>query len=237
MHRAYHRWHAHQLGRDMELLVFGHAGVPYIVFPSSMGTFYEFEDCGMVKAVADKLEAGILQLVCASTVDTESFYDRHRHPRARVDRYLAWERYLLEDLVPFTRGLAGAETIGVTGCSFGAFHAFLMALRHPDVFTRCLTMGGAFDLARFLDGYSDGDTYLLSPPQFLPHLTDPWFLDRLRRNKWVLATGEHDICRGDTEYGGHLLASRGIPHSLHVWGDASLHDWPEWRKMAAAYLP
>ena len=26
MHRGYHRWFSHSLGRDMELLVFGHAG-------------------------------------------------------------------------------------------------------------------------------------------------------------------------------------------------------------------
>jgi esterase/lipase superfamily enzyme len=40
MHREYHHWHAHALNRNMDLLVFGHAGTPVLVFPSSMGAFF-----------------------------------------------------------------------------------------------------------------------------------------------------------------------------------------------------
>jgi esterase/lipase superfamily enzyme len=221
----------------MELLVFGHAGRPMIVFPTSMGAFFEYEDRGMVGALADKLEHGALQLICVSTVDTESFYSRDRPPRARIDRYLAYEYYLLEDVLPFVRQISGSPTAGVTGCSFGAYHAFTMALRHPDCFTSCISMGGAFDIGKFLHGYHDLDAYLLCPPQFLPRLEDRWFLDRYRQNKWVLVTGEHDICRADTEHAASLLSAKGIPHSLHVWGHGSEHDWPEWRRMASVYLP
>lgn len=221
----------------MELLVFGYSGRPMMVFPTSMGAFFEYEDRGMVGALADKLEHGVLQLICVSTLDSETFYGRDRPPRARLDRYLAYERYLLEDVLPFVSHISGSPTTGVTGCSFGAYHAFTMALRHPDIFTSCITMGGAFNIERFLDGYYDLDAYLLCPPHFLPRLQDPWFLDRYRRNKWVLVTGEHDICRADTEQAAALLAAEGIPHSLHVWGNGSEHDWPEWRKMAAVYIP
>jgi esterase/lipase superfamily enzyme len=191
----------------------------------------------MTDALAEKLDAGTLQLFCLSTVDSESFYANSIHPRHRLDRYLAWERYLVNDVVSFVRQMNGADTMGVTGCSFGAYHAFTMALRHPDVFTTSVTMGGAFDLKRFLDGYADVDSYLLSPPDFLPQLTDAWFLDRFRANKWVFVTGEHDICRAETEQAATMLGALGVPHSLHVWGNGSLHDWPEWVRMARAYVP
>jgi esterase/lipase superfamily enzyme len=237
MRRDYHRWRSSQLGRDMELLQFGHAGDAYIVFPTSLGKFFEYEDRGMITALADKIEGGNLQLFCISTTDDETFYGKHLHPRVRIDRYLAWEQYLIEELVPFAASSSGRPAIGVTGCSFGAYHAFVMALRHPDIFTACVTMGGAFNLERFLDGYRDQDAYLLCPPWFLPGLADSWFLDRHRRNKWVLVTGERDICRADTEQAAALLGSKGIPHSLHVWGNGSEHDWPEWRRMASAYIP
>ena len=237
MRRDYHRWRSQQLGRDLDLLHFGHGGDPYIVFPTSLGRFFEYEDRGMVSALADKLDGGGLQLFCVSTNDDETFYGRHLHPRARIDRYLAYERYLLEDVVPLVRHRSGRETMGVTGCSFGAYHAFVMALRHPDVFTSCVAMGGAFNIERFLDGYYDQDVYLLCPPHFLPGLADSWFLDRHRRNKWVMVTGENDICRHDMEQAAALLRSKSIPNSLHVWGEGSVHDWPEWRKMARAYLP
>jgi len=237
MTRDYVTWRSHQLQRDMELVVFGDAGAPVIVFPTSMGAFFEYEDRGMVDALADKIHARALQLFCVSTVDQESFYADGLHPRQRIERYLAWERYLLEDVVPFVRNRNGSAGIGLTGCSFGAYHAFVMALRHPDIFTSVVTMGGAFDLKRFLDGYHDTDAYLLSPPDFLPQLNDPWFLDRCRSNKWVLVTGEADICRRQTEEAAAMLAAKQIPHSLHVWGHGSHHDWPEWIKMAKAYVP
>lgn len=237
MSREYHRWFARDLNRDMEMLTFGHAGRPVIVFPTSMGAFFEYEDRGMVDALADKIGAGALQLFCVSSVDAESFYADSIHPHDRIQRYLQYERYLTGEVVPFLKGRTGSDTAGVTGCSFGAYHALTMALRHPDVFTSCISMGGAFDIMRFLNGYSDTDAYLLSPPLFLPNLEDSWFLDRYRQNKWVLVTGENDICRASTEEAARLLDQKGIPNSLHVWGHGSEHDWPEWKKMAAVYVP
>ena len=237
MRSEHHRWHARALGRDLDLLHFGHDGRPILVFPTSMGSVHEYADRGMVHALSGKLDAGVFQLVCVSTIDSETFYARDRHPRARLDRYLEYERYLIDEVVSYVKLSTGSETMGVTGCSFGAYHAFTMALRHPDVFTSCISLGGAFDISRFLGGYADLDSYLLSPPQFLPQLTDDWFLSRIRQNKWVLVTGERDICRADTEQAAAMLAAREVPHSLHVWGHGSDHDWPEWIKMAQAYIP
>lgn len=237
MTRDFHRWYSHALGRDMDLLVFGHAGPPVIVFPSSMGAFFEFEDRGMVGALQHKLEHGWLQLYCVSSVDSESWYARSKHPRQRIERHLQYESYILSDVVPLIHQLNPAQGIGVTGCSFGAYHAMVMALRHPYTFTSCITMSGAFDIGQFLDGYSDPDAYLLNPLAFLPNLGEPYYLDQYRRNKFVLATGEWDICRTANEDFSALLGAKGIPHSLHVWGFGSKHDWPFWQPMANAYLP
>ena len=236
MHREYHRWFSHSLQREMELLFFGHDGPPMLVFPTSMGAFYEFEDRGMIGALAGKLAHGHLRLACISSVDGESWYNRRAHPRHRLLRHLQYEDYILNDVVPLIRHLTWRDTIGVTGCSFGAYHAMAFALRHPYTFTWCVTMGGAFEIRQFLDGYFDKDCYFLDPLSFLPGLGDPYYLDQLRRNKFVLATGDHDICRGANEHFSGLLSARGIPHSLHVWNH-SKHDWPDWRPMASAYLP
>lgn len=225
----------------MDLLVFGHGGAPYLVFPSSMGSFHEYEDMGMVGALADKLAHGHLQLFCVTTVDHESWYADGQygrpwaHGRQKVERALQYEDYLLNEVVPLVRQKNGHD-LGVTGCSFGAYHALLLALRRPDIIRRCVTMGGAFDIKRYLDGYYDQDCYFMNPVDFLPGLHDPWLLDRMRGAKWVLVTGDHDICLEPTRHMAHLLGQKGIPVSLHVW-DHSWHDWPEWRGMAQAYLP
>lgn len=221
----------------MHSLVFGHAGTPMIVFPTSMGAFFDYEDRGMVAAISDKIDAGIVQLFCVTTLDSETFYGKHLPPRTRIDRYLQWESYLIDEAVPFVQRTNGSHTMGVTGCSFGAYHALTMALRHPDVLTSCITMGGAFNIEGFLGGYYDHDVYLLCPPHFLPGLSANFYLDRFRRNKWVLVTGEADVCRHETEHIAALLDAKRIPHSLHIWGDGSVHDWPEWQKMARAYIP
>ncbi len=236
MHREYHRWFSRSLQREMELLFFGHDGPPMLVFPTSMGAFYEFEDRGMIGALAGKLADGHLRLACISSVDGESWYNRRAHPRHRVLRHLQYEDYILNDVVPLIRHLTWRDTIGVTGCSFGAYHAMAFALRHPYTFTWCVTIGGAFEVRPFLDGYFDEDCYFLDPTAFLPGLGDPYYLDQLRRNKFVLATGDHDICRGANEHFSGLLSAKGIPHNLHVWNH-SKHDWPDWRPMASAYLP
>ena len=56
MNREYHKWWSSRLGRDMELLVFGHSGVKASVFPTSQGRFYEFEDRGMINALRHKMK-------------------------------------------------------------------------------------------------------------------------------------------------------------------------------------
>ncbi len=49
MKREYHKWYSPALGRDMELLIYGHAGARVLVFPTSKGRFYEWEDRGMLQ--------------------------------------------------------------------------------------------------------------------------------------------------------------------------------------------
>ncbi len=101
----------------MEMLVFGHGGRPVIVFPTSMGAFFEYEDRGMVGALSAKLEAGQLQLYCVSTLDKETFYAKMVGPRDRINRYLQYENYLTNELMPFITQQNGSPTAGVTGCS------------------------------------------------------------------------------------------------------------------------
>ena len=77
----------------------------------------------------------------------------------------------------------------MTGCSFGGYHAVNFALKHPDVVTHCVSMSGAFDIHQFLDGYYDNDCYFNNPPDFLPNMSDDWFLSRYRQMKIVLGIG------------------------------------------------
>jgi len=220
----------------MELLTFGHAGMPVLVFPTSCGRFFEFEDRGMVDAVHDKIEHGNLQLFCVDSVDTESWYNRAVPPRWRIARHVQYEQYIMNEVLPLIRSQCHAPNLAAIGCSFGGYHAANIAFRHPDVFHSMLSLGGAFNPVNFLNGYYDDDCYFNLPMHYLPNLTDPATLGQIRRNTYVLATGIHDQCWDDNEQFANLLRSKSIPVRLDVWGDNTGHDWPWWQKMLVAYL-
>src|SRR5581483_11078761 len=84
MNREYHRWYSRSLDRDMELLVFGHSGARVLVFPTSMGRFFQWEDTGMIETLGGRLEQGGIQLYCVDSVDSESWYAKQKHPAARA---------------------------------------------------------------------------------------------------------------------------------------------------------
>ena len=238
MKREYHKWWSPTLGRDMEMLVFGHDGLPAIVFPTSQGRFFEFEERGMVSAVEDKIAAGKLQLFCVDSVDAESWYNRGVGADWQIARHVQYENYVLREVVPLIRQLNHKPQLAALGCSFGGFHALNIALRHPHLFTGCLSMSGAFDLRAlgFLRGHYSDDVYYNLPLDYLPGITDHHYLERMRHNTYVLATGVHDQCWNDNERMAEVLKAKCIPVRLDVWGDNARHDWPWWQKMAQVYL-
>ena len=237
MNREYHKWHSPSLGRDMELLIIGHGGAPMVVFPTSMGRFFEYEDRGMIDAVRYRYEHGAVQAFCVDSVDAESWYNKSIHPADRVRRHIAYNHYIMHEVVPLIRQRNASAGIATTGCSFGGYHALNFALRHPDVFHQCVSMSGAFDIKSFLDGYYDDNCYFNNPVDYLPNTHDGWYLDHYRRSdRYLLAVGEWDICRGENERMAGIMQCKGVLHRLDVWGEHSVHDWPLWQRMAQAYF-
>jgi esterase/lipase superfamily enzyme len=220
----------------MELLAFGDRGFPIVVFPTSGGRFWEYEERGMVAALAPKIERGELQVICADTVDQESWYNQWANPADRLNRQNAFDAYLALELAPFVQNRSTWRQMGATGCSFGGYHAINFALRHPDLVTYAVSMSGAFDIPkRFLNGYYSQDAYLHSPLDYLPRLGDAWFLDQIRRNYYVLVTGHHDPLFDQNVKLAHEFGVKQIPHILDVW-EGFGHDWPWWHRMAVKFF-
>lgn len=236
MNREYHKWWSWRLDRNMELLVFGHAGLPILVFPTSQGRFYEFEDRGMVTAIGDKIHNGEIQLFCLDSVDSESWYNRNVPPRWRIARHVQYENYIMEEVLPLIRLKNINPRLASLGCSFGGFHAVNIALRHPDRITGFLSMSGAFELSSFLSGYYDQDVYFNLPAHYLPGLTDRWYFDRYQRNHYVLATGWDDQCLSQNQNLARIMGEKGVPHNLYIWETWNSHDWPTWAQMMNVYL-
>src|SRR5579859_1272348 len=120
----------------MELLVFGHAGARVIAFPTSMGRFYQWEDFGLVGALREHLERGWIQLYCVDSVDAESWYAKQKPPAERARRHNQYDRYILDEVLPYSAGRNGTPFVMTAGASFGAYHAINFALRHPQAVNR-----------------------------------------------------------------------------------------------------
>lgn len=235
MHREYHRWYSPRLNRDMELLIHGHAGARVLVFPTSQGRFYEFEDRGMVNALGEQIANGWLQLYCVDSVDAESFYCRWAHPSGRIFRHVQYESYLLEEVLPLSRQKNGNPFLMALGCSFGAYHAVNIGLRHPHLFGRVIGMSGKYDMTSFFDGYYDDNVYYHTPTHYVPNLSDPGYIHRLQNLDIILALGEHDPHIEENRRLSGMLWAKGIGNALREW-DGWSHDWPYWMQMVRLYI-
>jgi esterase/lipase superfamily enzyme len=221
----------------MELLLFGHAGTPVLVFPTSMGRFYEYEDRGMVQALGGKIGDGWIRLFCVDSVDAESWYNLQVHPLERVARHLAFESYVIDEVLPLARQMQSRaeQRVIVTGCSLGAFHATLLALRRPAQVLKLVALSGKYENSSFLDGESNLDAYLTNPLAFVPGLSDGPELDAVRRIELDLVTGSTDPHVHEARELSQLLWEKDVPNVLDVW-EGWVHDWPYWREMILKYL-
>lgn len=235
MQRAYHQWHSPALNRSMELLVFGHAGAPIIVFPSSMGRFYEYEDRGMVAALAHQIEQGWIRLYCLDSIDSESWYAKWAHPHGRITRHDQYERYVLDEVLPLIYVQNSNPFIMLHGCSFGAIHAMLFGLRYPERFSRVLAFAGYYDTTRFLDGHYDDLVQAHHPINLVRSLPEGEHLSKLRQLEIIMAIGRDDpAARTNTELS-EALWSKGVWHAMRWW-DGWAHDWPWWQQMIQQYV-
>ena len=242
MKREYRRWRSPALQRDMELLIFGDAGAKVLMFPTRDGRFWEYETLNVVDSLADKVEAGRLQLYCVDGLAWETFYDAGRHPADRIRRHAAFEDYILNEVLPLMAWANPHDCTMAMGCSLGAFQAANLVLRHPHLFRKLVAFSGRYDLTMkvegfddLFDGYYDDDVYFHTPTHFLPGLTCPWRLEQLRRLDIVLAVGKDDPFLDNNRRLSRLLEDKCVRHQLQVW-DGRAHRARAWRKMAALYV-
>jgi esterase/lipase superfamily enzyme len=242
MNRQYHKWYSHRLGRDMELLVFGHAGDRVLVFPTRQGRFFDYESWGIVDAVRHRVEAGQLQLFCVDSYDSESLYAAGLAPWDRIARYRSFEQYILCEVLPFSRSLNSDSRLVAHGCSIGAYHAVNIAFRHPTLFQRVVAFSGRYDLTRsyerfpdLFSGHYDTDIYFHTPNHFIPNLHDAELLGKLRSLEIRLIVGGADQFFESNRQLSQALWDKGIWHVFDVWpGEA--HKARYWREMTAHYL-
>lgn len=236
-----HKWYSPNLGHDMALKVYGYYGKPVIVFPAQGGSFYEFEDFGMVSAIHEHIEAGKIKLFTVESIDFQAWANTGAHPSARGLRHEDYDRYITNEVVPFARQHCGDtdQKLLATGCSMGAYHAANFFFRHPDLFDAVIALSGIYHLGMFIGDYMDERVYFNSPLAYLANMDDPWYLDQYRQSQIIICTGQgawEDNMVDSTLALKRILEAKNIPAWIDLWGHDVNHDWPWWRKMLPYFL-
>lgn len=242
MNREYHQWHSERLGRQMELLIFGHGGKAVLFFPTRMARFYDYENWGLVEALHDRIENGELQLFCVDSVDAESLYNTFVHPITRIARHIQYEQYILHEVIPLIHAKNPGAPLESAGCSMGAYHAANFALKYPQLFSKVVCMSGRYDLTRptqyfrdLFDGYHNEDIYFNMPTQFIANVNCDEQLSQLRKLEIILAIGETDPFHQSNSELSQLLWSKGIANQFYTWHNYA-HNPRSWKKMVQLYF-
>jgi esterase/lipase superfamily enzyme len=153
----------------MELLIFGHSGAKVLMFPTRDGRFWEYEKLDVVARLADKVDAGHLQLYCIEGLARETFYDSRRHPADRIRRHAAFEDYILEEVFPLMSGTNSHDCTMAMGCSLGAFQAASLVFRHPHLFRKLVAFSGRYDLTMKVECFEEPVRRLLRRRHLFPY--------------------------------------------------------------------
>jgi esterase/lipase superfamily enzyme len=237
----YHKWFSPSLGHDMELKVYGYFGKPVLVFPAQAGSFHEFEDFGMIGVLSSFIESGQIKIFTVNSLDGQSWSNWDAHPAARARRHQDYDRYIIDEVVPFMRRHSGntEQKFLTTGVSMGAYHAANFFFRHPDVFDTVVAMSGLYQLSYFIGDYMDENVYFNTPLAYLPNMNDPWYLDQYRQSRIIVAVGQGAFegeMLADTQALKGILEQKNIPHWVDIWGGDVNHDWPWWYRMFPYFL-
>lgn len=213
------------------MLVYGDSGYPLLLFPTSMGRYYESKDFGLIEALRWFIEEGRIKVYCPDSIDALSWYNKSIPPEQRAYNHTCYDNLLMEEILPRIATETGHQRIVVAGCSFGGYHAANFAFRHPDRVSYLFSLSGIFDIKFRMDGHYDDNVYYNNPADYVPENqhADLW------RMGIVLGVADRDVTRPQNELLSGILAGKKIAHWLDI-RPQTIHDWPVWREMLPHYV-
>jgi esterase/lipase superfamily enzyme len=224
------------------VLAYGHYGRPLVAFPSENGEPHDWEDRGMVEAIASLLDDGKVKLYCVPSFDRDSWTRGDLPIEERARRHGHYEWWVLTKLVPFVQADSQTHELMAAGASFGAYHSVNFCLKRSDLFPLAIGLSGVYDVSVQGGGERAEAVYFNNPMDYVANLHGD-HLDWLCRQANVLLVcgqGQWEDTTGaldSTQRFGALLAEKGIPHEVDLWGHDVPHDWPSWRRQLAHHLP
>jgi esterase/lipase superfamily enzyme len=227
------------------LIAYGHYGRPMLVFPSEQGRAWDFENNGMIDAVADLVDAGRVKIYCVDSADSWTWSDSSAPIEERARRHADYESWVRSKVVGWiSDDCAGSLDIITFGASMGAYHAVNFALKHAHVFPVAMGFSGNYDPTTWNAWGERGEAWYFNNPMSYVANLEGGHLDWLRERLnllLVVGQGAFEVsptgALPSTRQFAELLSSKGIRHELDVWGFDIPHDWSAWQAQIRHHLP
>lgn len=239
MKTEYFKEYSPALGRDMEFMVYGHAGRPVLYIPCQDGRFHDFGDFHMADTLAPRIDSGQIIVFSVDTIDKETWSDKNGDPYWRARRHEQWMSYLFYEMAPRMLDRTRQDGIIAFGCSLGATHAANLYLRRPDLFNGCLALSGIYTADYGFGGYMDEVVYQNSPVHYMANLPqDHPYIDIFNRQRAAICVGLGPWEIPDsTRRLADIFYHKGIHTWVDFWGYDCAHGWPWWYKQTVYFFP
>lgn len=241
MKRELHTIHSDALGQDMSMIVYGEKGYPIVAFQTQDHTCESFEQDGLLEPLAEYVEGGRIQLFSVDNADQGSWSDLAGDKAERAQRQEDFFRFVTDELLPQVHKLNGSDLRPLAmGCSMGATHAALAALRRPDLFQGCLSLSGVYRASYFFGDWSNPTLYDNDIVSFLPNMPlDHPYVELYRHRSLLFCVGQGAFEDGqdDVRAIDHELDRLGVPHWCDFWGYDVNHDPYWWKKQLRYFMP
>ena len=241
---SFHKTESRQLGRTMEYKRYGHAGRPMLVFPTSKGRFFQYEDFGAIGALSAFIEDGRIQSGrwTASTSRPSSpgtWTRRTAWPATTPISTMSARKSCRNSSLEAKASNGGRELKPLlSGCSMGAYHAANFLFHYPELASGVIALSGVYSTRDFFGSALEGGIYYHSPLDYLPGLNDEALLARLRASRMIFCCGQgawEEPMLIETRELERSCATRKFPPGLTTGAPTSSHDWPWWHRPARIF--
>src|SRR3954447_22320032 len=122
MRRDTTSWYSHNLGMEMPLVAYGHAGFPLLMFPTAAADYLEYERFHLIEAISPLIEAGRVRAYSINSVNRYSLLNEQASPQWKAELLTRYDKYLTDEVLPLIRNDTGDPSARpvVTGASLGA---------------------------------------------------------------------------------------------------------------------
>ena len=109
MERRTTGWYSHNLGMEMPLVAYGHAGYPLLMLPTAAADFLEYERFHLVESIRPLVEAGRVRAYSVNSVNRYSLMNEQAPPPWKGELLKRYDRYITDEVLPLIRHETGGQ--------------------------------------------------------------------------------------------------------------------------------